>query len=429
VRKHKIRYDKLPTQAKVFDDDTTKTIIQSMGLGGGKTYNLCMKTIKLSKLNRGMAGGILAPTLADFKRDILPTMEDICEENNIPLIYRDNGKRGKFFQFPWNKKPTYIFSAERPIAGPNLAYCLINEFSLIQYVRINEMMRRVRIKGAPALQKILVGTPEDIHGWLEEFVENQEKIEAEKPGSFKIHYGGSGENIHIDEDYTEFLEQTLDEASLQIFRDGQIGRIGGDFFYYAFDRNKNVCASVVHDPNEHIWVGLDFNVGKMAITFSHKYGDEQHFFDEKFLLGDSDTEAAARYIKETYGAYPFTVICDASGNNRKTIANKDGLRQDVAILKKELGAGNVKYKSANTRLRKRQLQNAGMMHHGRIKIAPKCKKLIKDYMKTKQNPDYTKNEGKDHSLSHFSDGADYVIDWLHKFEINRPKQLSHSVGR
>jgi hypothetical protein len=36
---YKIHYKKLPTQAKVFDDINTKTIMQSMGLGGGKTYN------------------------------------------------------------------------------------------------------------------------------------------------------------------------------------------------------------------------------------------------------------------------------------------------------------------------------------------------------------------------------------------------------
>jgi hypothetical protein len=423
MRKYKVKYDKLPTQAKVFDDDTTKTIIQSMGLGGGKTYNLCMKAIKLSMINKGVAGGILAPTYRDFKRDILPTMEDILDEHRIPFKYH---RTEQWFKFPWNKKPIYVFSAEKPIAGPNLGYCLINEFSLIQYVRINEMMRRVRVKNCPSPQKILVGTPEDVHGWLEEFVEAQEKLEMEQEGTFKIHYGSSEENTHIDEEYAKFLEQTLDEQSLEIFKHGKIGRIGGEYFYYAFTTEKNVDDSVIFNPDEHVWIGVDFNVSKMAITFAHKRGDTMEFFADKMLTGDSDTESTANYILENYGHTDFTVICDASGNNRKTIANKDGLRRDVSILRSILGKDRVKFKAANARLRKRQLQNASMMSHGRVKAHSRCKGLILDWKKTKQKPDWTKDEGKEGKFSHFSDCSDYILDWVFKFDLGRDRKSSSS---
>ena len=99
------------------------------------------------------------------------------------------------------------------------------------------MLRRVRVKGAPNPQRIMVGTPEDIHGWLEEFVEKQEARGKDK---FKIHYGNTSENTHIDESYSQLLESMLDESSLQVFRDGRIGRIGTDYYYSSFDRDKNV---------------------------------------------------------------------------------------------------------------------------------------------------------------------------------------------
>ncbi|GAG48666.1 unnamed protein product, partial [marine sediment metagenome] len=87
MKKYQIPYKKLPTQAKVFDDDITYTIVQSMGLGGGKTYNLCMKLLKLSRLNKGWSGGLLCPSYPDFKKDVHPTFEEILETNRIPFKY------------------------------------------------------------------------------------------------------------------------------------------------------------------------------------------------------------------------------------------------------------------------------------------------------------------------------------------------------
>ena len=170
-------WEKLPTQKQVYDDDFHNIVMQSSGLGAGKTHNLCRKLLKLSAINHGHPGAVLAPTYKDFRRDIKPEMFEILE-HHMGLREKKHfwfNKSYSEFSFIWNKKPLYVLSGEQPIAGPNLAYCGVNEFSLIRYERIKEMLRRVRLKDAPLKQRVLVGTPEDIHGWLEEFVELQEK--------------------------------------------------------------------------------------------------------------------------------------------------------------------------------------------------------------------------------------------------------------
>lgn len=414
----KIKYEKLPTQAKVFDDDVTRIIMQSMGLGGGKTYNLCMKLLKLSAQNPNCAGGLLCPSFADFQRDVLPTMESILEKNRVKYRYH---KTYKTFHFPWSKKPLYCFSAEKPIAGPNLGYCGINEFSLIPYVRISEMLRRVRVKEARNMQSILVGTPEDVYGWLDEYIENQ--LER-GPEQFQIHYGGSAENTYISDDYVKELESMLDEEALKVFRDGQLGRMGSDYFYYAFDRPSNVSADVGYDKNLPIYVGMDFNVGRMALTFSHKVNDTQLFFDEKLFRGDSNTEMVARELKDIYPKAMMTIICDASGANRSTAA-RGGLTSDVAILK---DAGyNVEYRRSNPRLRQRQLQMNGMLEKKRILMHPKCKGLINDIKNVRQKENFIKNETSDHSMSHFSDCLDYTCSMLHNFEVMDRKTVTYQL--
>ncbi len=411
----KIKYNKLPTQESVFNNDKSLTIMQSMGLGGGKTYSLVMKLLKLSYLNKHFPGGVLSPSYPDFKKDILPTFESILDSNRIKYRYH---KTDKVFRFPWTRAPLYAFTAEKPIAGPNLAYCGINEFSLITFDRVNEMLRRVRIGKAPNIQRILVGTPEDVHGWLEEFIEKQEARGQEK---FALYYGSTSENTHIVNDYAADLESMLDPRSLEVFRDGKIARLGGDFFYYSFKKETNVTPSAKYDPRLLIHVGLDFNVGYMAASFSHKIGDKQVFFDELLLEGNSNTYTMARALKNTYPLDMILISCDASGASRKSSALEQALT-DIAIL--EDAGFQVRARKQNARLRRRQVQMNGLLHHGRIIINPSCKNLIRDFDKCKQKPDFTKDEGKDKKLSHFSDGADYVCDFEHPLEIFQKESRS-----
>jgi hypothetical protein len=376
----------------------------------GKSYSLVMKMLKLSYLNQNIAGGILTPSFPDFKKDILPLFEHILDENKIKYRYH---KTDKWFKFPWSWGLLYVFSAEKPIAGPNLGYCGINEFSLIPFERISEMLRRVRVKKAPHRQRVLVGTPEDVHGWLEEFIEKQS---ARGPDKFKIHYGSSSENTHIADDYVQDLESMLDPKALEVFRDGKIARLGGDYFYYSFDKKKNISEHAKYNPNLIVHIGLDFNVGYMAASFSHKVDDRQIFFDELLLTGDSNTYTMASALKELYPIERILITCDASGASRKSSAMEQALT-DVAILKK---AGyEVRFMRQNARLRRRQIQMNGLLHNARIIINPKCVNLIKDFDKCRQKPDFTKDEGSDKKFSHFSDGADYVCGFEHPLELDR----------
>jgi len=404
-----IKFNKLKAQAELFDDDKTKTILFSGGLGSGKTYALCMKALKLSYINKGYAGGILCPSYSDFKKDVFPTIIQVLEENKVKYRYH---KQDKVFMFPWSKAPLYVFTGEKPIAGPNLAYCLINEHSLMQYDRISEMLRRVRIKRAPAPQRVLCGTPEDRYGWLMDWVEAQQAV-----GNFKIVYADTSENVHIDQNYRKELEALLDDEAMKIFAEGQIVRIGGDYFYYAFSRKRNIDRSVDFLRDHVIHVGLDFNVGNMSATFSHKVEIEhnkyaQHFFDELVLKGDSNTYQMCTAIKARYPSDwkdNLIITCDASGKNRSTSA-RTNVMNDVGILR-EAGF-EVRLKRANIRMRKRQLLVNGMLSHGLIRISPECKLTIKDLEKVQQNrTDFTKIKDKDNKLTHLSDTIDYVMDY------------------
>lgn len=419
----KVKFNPLPAQKEVFEDDITKTMLFSGGLGSGKTYVAVMKAIRLSNINKNVAGGFLCPDMKMFEKDVLPTFRDILDRHKVKYRYHQTKH---YFLFPWNKKPLYIFTGEKEIAGPNLGYCLINEYSLIRYERIKEMLRRVRVKHAKCPQKLLVGTPEDKFGWLEEFVESMES-----KGNFRITYADTRENVHIADDYREDLESMLDEQALKVFAGGQMVRMGSDYFYYAYDKTKNTDKTIKRDMALPLHVALDFNVGKMCASFANKIEQglsgksELHFFEEVELTGNSDTFSMGTYIVNHYiDGYDgitydnwmlksfddreaildhITITCDAAGKNRSVNG-----KPSVKILR-EMGF-KVRHKSSNPRMRKRQLAICGLFSHSRIMLHPRCKKLSRDFEKVQQNKqDFTKVKDKDDRLTHFSDGADYLI--------------------
>ena len=419
-------WHKLPAQQEIYEDDITDTLMMSAGLGSGKSYVAVRKALKLSAINRNSEGGFLVPAYSDFRRDIQPLFKKILSEE---LGLQEGRMWGfhntyKEYRFCWSKAPLYIFTAEKPIAGPNLSYCIINEFSLMEYERVNEMLRRVRAKNAKQSQRLMVGTPEDIYAWLPDFIDMMEKINKTTPNKFRKIHADTRENIFVDPNYRSHLEATLDAQSLQVYAQGHIVKIGGNYFYYSFNRSRHVSEASAFIPDMVIHCGMDFNVDKFCVNFSHKIGNKQYFFDELTLREGKSTYDMATAIKQRYPdhwQHRMIITCDASGNQRRTSALAT-VMTDVAILKHE--GLNVRFKTANPRLRERQMLINGMFEHDRILISPNCKETIRDLSRVMQKSDYTKDPGSKNELGHMSDGLDYVLDFEHKADFRGHHSIS-----
>jgi hypothetical protein len=375
---------------------------------------LCRKLIKLSAKNRNVPGGILAPSYADYRRDIEPEMFSILEDK-LGLIEKKHftyHRTEKTWRYIWTKAPTYVFTAEKNIAGPNLGWGGINEFSMIPYERIGEFLRRVRLKDVPVKQKLLVGTPENIWGWLEEFIDKQLELNKQNSNAFRLYTGSTEENIHIDSSYTAHLRGMLDERALEVFLKGQIVRLGGDYFYYAFQPSRDISDTAQYDPNLPIGVGMDFNVGRMSATLWQKHQDRTWCFDEIVILGNSDTQQMCDALKARFPISKLILYPDASAKARKTSG-----RSDLEIMR-AAGFEDIRFLGVNPRLRDRQLMMNGRFEKQLTKINPKCKNLIKDCKSVKQKADFTKDKTII-ELTHTSDSMDYYHTTEYNFSIDR----------
>jgi hypothetical protein len=429
-------------QKAMFDDVKTPILLGDAGVGSGKSFEACQKLLKLSWLNRGVAGGLLVPSYAEYNRDIVPNMEDILADSGVEDVVHNQQK--KTWRFPWSTKPLYVFTAEKRIKGPNLGWGAVNEYSEIPYERIEEFVDfRVRIP-CPNPQVEMVGTPEDVFGWREAFVERKTKA-----GLLKLVRGNTRMNaFYLRPGFVEEKRASLDPLAFRLWIEGEAVKINSRAFYYAWAaaREKALAAKVDQQFGVKraggqdvkvpllVHVALDFNVGNMSaicanVVSTHQTretklwrGDheakegnpsedkELRVFDEICLKDrQSDTYAMGNEVKRRFGTENVLITGDASGASRKTTGFSDfKVLEDMGFA--------VRWKAANPRLRERQNLVNGLLFHGKVKVdAGRCKGLVKDLDQVEQDERTFEKVKTNPALTHLSDALDYLCDF--EFEL------------
>lgn len=410
--KIRVHYDRNDHQVPFDEDVTTKFLHLSSGFGGGKSYGLAMKALKLSALNKNIPGGCVVPSIADYKKDLLPIFEDILEQNRIRYQYH---RTDKWFKFPWSKARMYVASAEKSLRGPNWGWAVVNEATLIEDTRYKETIGRVRLKGTPFPQIASCGTPEGYNWLYDRFIE--------KPmANSRIIFGDTRNNAkNLADDYIQSLEDSYDQVMLDAYLKGLFVNMNGQRFYYAYDPHKNLSRELKRIDGEEVRVSMDFNVDPMTATLWHilpvldangrpvsnANGPVRRAIAfEQIELRGADTNKMVDAMKAR-DLHPdtTTIYPDPAGNARSTQGPSD-----VLILK-NAGYYKIKTRSSAPHFRRRQLCVNNLLDKGHIQINPDtCPGLKKDLEAVEQD-EVTFGKIKDNpKLTHFSDGMDYFAD-------------------
>lgn len=351
----------------------------------------------------------MCPSYPDFKKDILPELESILDNNRIPYIYH---KTDHYFKFPWSKGVIQVATAEKKIRGPNWAYACVNELTLISLHRYREIIGRVRKKGARALQVASCGTPEGIASdYFEVF------IEKPMDGS-RVIFGSTKDNEkNLAPGYIKMLESSFDSVMLDAYLKGLYINMTGNRFYYSYDPGKNDDITIsAPDESETVHVTMDFNVDPMAaVVWKETLGGGFHAFDE-ITLNDADTNKMAEALKAR-GYHPCRTIIypDPSANARSTKG-----QPDVQILKNH-GYVNIRVRSSHPGLRQRQLNVNNLLEKRLLKINPiRCPELKKDLISVEQDKVKLDKIKSNPKRTHHSDGMDYMCDIMFPFSGKRP---------
>lgn len=158
-----------------------------------------------------------------------------------------------------------------------------------------------------------------------------------------------------------------------------VGRTGT--IYKAFNKG---CITEMGMPVGDIFLGQDFNVGRMATVFLQARHVTKsalpglHAFDE-LEIKDGDTYVLVKKLRAwcEKNRIPWSrlVVCpDASSRKRSTTARSDTAKSDLEILRKE--GLRIQGPRANPPVKDRINCVNGLFYNGRLTVSPKCPLLI-----------------------------------------------------
>lgn len=400
--KKTIRYSKLPYQ-KQFHDGHKFYDALFAGFGGGKTYSLCMKLFQLAMLNKGLPGGMLCPTLKMFKRDVLPTLVEICQRNGIQLKYH---KQDSTLFLPDTQTTIFIFHSEDDgfsIKGPNLAFMLINEVTLCSAGAFQAAISRVRLKHAGFKQVAMSGTPEGFN-WVYDFFVANPRDDAD------VIFGDMRLNTHVASEYSKMLTDSYDDQLVAQYVEGKFVNVNNLAALYKFNRAKHV-GKVERIRGMPIWVSVDFNVSPMTATIYNRMPDGERVklrgFDEVHIKGSDTYELIKSINAKTSGSDPVVIFPDPAGGHRDTRSGTT----DIEIFEQH-GFKDIRYRKKIYSVR--DCLNAANALLGKNEVildADNCRQTIIDFEQCAMKPGTGQLDKSDLNRTHYVDGFKNMIEY------------------
>ena len=377
------------------------------GFGSGKTYIGCISQCKHYLEHPRINQGYFAPTYPQIRDIFYPTIEEVASGMGLRTEIREGNKEVHFYSGSAYRGTTICRSMERPstIIGFKIGRAMVDELDTMKHKKARDAWRkiiaRMRYKDDSVQNGIdVTTTPEGFNFTHEMFVESL----ASKPSlnnTYGIVKASTYDNeANLPDDYIQSLIDTYPDALVSAYLQGDFVNLKTGCIYTSY--NRETCnSSETIQPKEPLYIGQDFNVGKMASVVFVKRGDVFHAADE--LVDLYDTPALIEVIKDRYKEHSITIYPDASGNSRKTV---NASESDIKLLRQ---AGfRVKVDSKNPRVRDRILSVNAALSKGRVFVnAAKCKETARCL----EQQAYDKNGEPDKSAGtdHMNDGFGYMI--------------------
>jgi len=359
----------LPAQRDFVEDTTHKILGLCAGFGAGKTHALCAKAVALAMDNPGTVGAVFEPTSIMLRDVWMRSFDDYLEENNIKHDFRISPQPEYVLHLPHGKTTLICRATEtfNRIRGQNLAFCLADEIdtSSAEVAEKAAQMMLARLRGGKNPQLAVASTPEGFKWMYRTFVERPTP-------ECRLIRARTLDNPHLPPGFVESLYANYPPQLLASYVDGHFTNLENTNVYGYFDRDKHWCDTEIQ-PEDRIYIGIDFNVGACFMEVCVRRGDEFHVIEEYY---PKDTPAVVAKIEELYPGHiargDVVAIPDASSRKR-TSCNAN--ESDLSLLKR--GGFTVKNQMSNPEIGDRVNAMNVLLLHDRLRVHPRCKYLIR----------------------------------------------------
>jgi hypothetical protein len=379
------------------------------GFGSGKTWVGCQSMCTHFWRHPRIKAGYFAPTFPHIRDIFYPTIEEVADTMGLRVVTRVSDKEVDFYSGKIYRGTALCRSMNNPasIIGFKIGHAMIDELDVMttEKARLSWMKIIARMRyDEPGLRNGIdvTTTPEGFKFTHEMFVQALTE-RPELAGTYGLLQASTYDNAaNLPRDYITSLEQTYPKELIGAYLRGQFTNLQSGTVYRSYDRTR--CGSnETIQPNEPLFIGMDFNVDHMAATVYVKRDKVWHAVDE--LKDIYDTPAMIGIINGRWKdkGHKIYVYPDASGKNRKS---NDASTSDIALLQQ---AGySVRVNASNPAVKNRIMAVNKALEDGTLRVNVRaCPTVAKnlEHQAYDKNGEPDKKSGTDHQ----NDATGYPI--------------------
>ncbi len=392
------------------------------GFGTGKTVvgctSQCIHYLEHPRVNQGY----FAPTYPQIRDIFYPTIEEVAYQFNIPVTIKSGDKEVQFGKGRFYRGTTLCRSMERPgtIIGFKIGRGFLDEIDTLPMLKATEAWRKIiaRLRWENCKNGVdLATTPEGFLFTYKTFVESLIKNPKLTKNYGLIQASTYDNEKNLPDDYISSLFETYPSELIDAYINGRFVNLTSGTVYNSFDRITCNSNEQIKE-NEPLFIGMDFNVGKMAARVFVARPSGWHCVDE--INDVFDTPSIITIIQDRYRDHHVYVYPDSSGKSRKTV---DASTSDIELLR--YAGFTVRANSVNPRVKDRVMstnkQFQDKMLYVNVESCPvTAANLEQQAYDTNGEPD--KKNGSDHG----NDAFGYPI--AYEFPIKKRSVYIHKIS-
>ena len=313
------------------------------GFGAGKTWAGCCGLAAHFWRWPGINAGYFAPTYPQIRDIFYPTVAECFEQWGLRTVVRQSAHEVFAYSGKTLRGVIKCRSMDSPetIIGFKIGHALVDEIDVMPVDKATVAWRKILARMRYNLTGLRNGidvttTPEGFKFVYDQFVRQV----RDNPGLGDL-YGliraSTYDNeINLPRDYISSLLQSYPAQLIEAYINGEFVNLDTGTIYCTFKRDLNTTDAVIA-PGEPLYIGMDFNVGRMAAVVHVKRDGQPYAVDE--IVNGYDTPDMIRRIRERYWRYEngrylpscqIRIYPDASGDSRRSV---NASQTDIELLR------------------------------------------------------------------------------------------------
>ena len=384
------------------------------GYRSGKTFVGCVRQWMLALNHPGIKLGYFAPTYPMIQDIFYTTIAEVGEalsgEVGAELTVDINVSRKEVVLLVDGEEYAMVkcraMEHAHRIVGFDINHAQIDEIDTMKMDKADAAWKKIIARMSSVRDDYPVNTvdftttPEGFNFVHRLFVVDlQEKPEIAE--FYSLTKASTKQNAkNLPSDYIPSLYNTYPSQLVDAYVDGQFVNLTSGTVYHAYNRERCRSRETIKE-GEPLFIGQDFNVGKMASTVYVRRPNGWHIVAE--LSDLFDTPDVIRVMQERWGDHRIVIYPDASGKNRKSVGASSS---DIALF--EQARFEIRVKSTNPAVRDRVLAMNKALESGKVWVndaaCPNTARCLEQQAYDK-NGDPDKTGGVDHQ----NDATGYVV--------------------